>query len=285
MSEPRHLSRHVALGDGVRLHVTTSGTGPPLVLLHGFTGSTRSWEPLAPFLDGFTTIAIDLPGHGGSESPSDPTRYALRRFADDLVKVLDAVRVQRAALLGYSLGGRAALHAALAYPDRVSALVLESTSPGIDDSAERAARIQSDTALAGTIERGGIRAFVDQWERLPLWSSQASLPDAVRARLRSQRLANQPRGLSNSLRGAGAGAAPSVLGQVGALRVPTLLVTGALDPKYTTIARTLEAAIDGARVAVIADAGHAVHLEQPAAMASEVTRFLTGVAATNGAWR
>ena len=285
MIEPRHVSRHVALSDGVRLHVTTSGSGAPLVLLHGFTGSTRSWDPLTPFLDGFTTIAIDLLGHGGSESPADPARYALPRFANDLVKVLDALRVRRAALLGYSLGGRAALHAALAHPDRVSALVLESASPGIDDAGERAARVQSDAALAATIERGGMRAFVDQWERLPMWSSQASLPDAVRARLRSQRLANQPRGLSNSLRGAGAGAAPSVLSQVGALRIPTLLVAGELDAKYVAIARDLEATIDGAKLALVADAGHAVHLEQPAVMAEHVTSFLKGVAETTGGWR
>ncbi|HEV2641572.1 MAG TPA: alpha/beta fold hydrolase, partial [Candidatus Elarobacter sp.] len=197
----------VDVGDGLHLHVTRSGFGPPLVVLHGFTGSSETWMPLRTALDDrHTIIAVDMPGHGHSSAPDDPARYALSRFSNDLARTLDMLGLERVALLGYSMGGRAALGFALAHPSRIAALVLESTLPGIADSAERAARVAADHDLADSIVRDGIAAFVDRWERLPLWASQATLPEDTRTRLRAQRLANRPDGLANSLRGAGAGA-------------------------------------------------------------------------------
>lgn len=278
-------SRSIALDDGLHLHVACTGAGPPLVLLHGFTGSTETWEPLVGTLEGIATIAVDLPGHGRSGAPRDPARYALDRFADDLAAVLDALQVDRTAVLGYSLGARAALHFATAHPRRVAALVLESASPGIRDPEERAARMASDAALADMIERDGVPAFVDQWQRLPLWASQASLPEATRARLHAQRLANRPDGLANSLRGAGTGTHPSVIERLARHDGPTLLIVGALDTKYVAQGDMLEAAIPGARVAVVPGAGHAVHLEHPATFADLVTDFLDGIPSANGAWR
>lgn len=269
---------HVDVGDGVRLHATRLGEGPPLVLLHGFTGSTESWAPVRAALAGrFTTIAVDLPGHGRSTSPADPARYALARFAGDLARVLDALGIERTVLLGYSLGGRAALRFALERPERLVALVLESASPGIAKPAERAARLVADGVLADEIERDGITAFVDRWERLPLWTSQAALSPEERSRLRAQRLANDRRGLANSLRGAGAGIDLPVLGALGTLTVPTLLVTGALDARYVEHARQMQQAIPGAQHVSVADAGHAVHLERPAEYAAVVLRFLDAV--------
>ena len=278
-------SREISLGDGLHLHVARGGDGPPILLLHGFTGSTRSWESLTAALDRYSTIAVDLPGHGRSSAPPEPARYALRRFADDLAATLDALQVDRAAVLGYSLGGRAALLFALAHPARVAALVLESVSPGVGDADERAARLASDAVLADTIERDGIPAFVDEWERLPLWASQTSLSQTTRSRLREQRLANDARGLANSLRGAGAGVDASMLERIADIGVPTLLIAGVLDTKYAALARTLEARIPDARLALVPDAGHAVHLERSAVFADLVTRFLDEVRSARGAWR
>lgn len=269
---------HVDVGDGVCLHATREGKGPPLLLLHGFTGSTESWAPLREaIVERFTTIAVDLPGHGRSTSPADPARYALPRLVEDLSSVLDALGLERTSLLGYSLGGRAALRFALARPERVAALVIESASPGIAKPAERAARVVADAARADRIEREGITAFVDDWERLPLWTSQAALPLEARSRLRAQRLGNDRRGLANSLRGAGAGLDVPVLGPLGALQVPTLLVAGALDGQYAELARHMARAIPGARLAIVPDAGHAVHLERPDEFAALVLRFLDAV--------
>ena len=278
--------------DGVRYHVArTDAQGPPVLLLHGFTGSTRTWAPVAGVLSfEHTTIAVDLPGHGESDAPDDVARYALDRFADDLAQVLTELGIDRVAVLGYSLGGRAALRLALRHPLRVAALVLESTSAGITKDAERAARVASDAELADAIERDGIAAFVDRWERLPLWASQASLPAEVREQLRAQRLTNDPKGLANSLRGAGAGADLPVLDRLRSIHVPAFLITGQLDQKYVSLATRMAVELR-ARVpswtpkhVAIDAAGHAVHLEQPAAFSANVLGFLDAVVRDVGPW-
>jgi 2-succinyl-6-hydroxy-2,4-cyclohexadiene-1-carboxylate synthase len=273
-------------GDGLRLHVALSGEGPPLVVLHGFTGSTETWTPLRAALEAaYTTIAVDLPGHGRSSAPDTPARYELGRFADDLAGVLDTLATGRVALLGYSMGGRAALRFALRHPERVAALVLESTSPGIADPARRADRLASDLAMADSIEREGIAVFVERWERLPLWKSQRALPDAMRALLRAQRQSNRPAGLANSLRGAGAGADEPVLDRLSTVHAPALLIVGALDAPYVTLGREMERALPAARMTVVRDVGHAVHLEQPHAFAAAVTAFLRDIPSAAGRWR
>jgi 2-succinyl-6-hydroxy-2,4-cyclohexadiene-1-carboxylate synthase len=270
--------RDVDVGDGLRLHVTIAGKGPPLVLLHGFTGSAEAWAPVwAPLGARCTTIAVDLPGHGRSSAPDDPRRYAQPHFADDLERVLQALGLQRVAVLGYSMGGRAALHFALRHPASVAALLLESTSPGIADDGERHERAAADIALAAAIERDGIAAFVERWEALPLWASQRALSDSERARLRAQRRENHPRGLANSLRGAGAAAESSLASHLSALGMPALLVAGALDTKYVAIGQELERLLPNARLAIIPDAGHAVHLERPVELAAVVMEFLRSI--------
>ena len=151
--------------DGLTIHVDAAGEGPPLVLLHGFTGSSDTWRDLIGRLAGeYRTIAPDLVGHARSDAPEAVERYAIRRAAADLVALLRALGHERAAWLGYSLGGRVALQVAADHPQAVAALVLEGASPGIADAAEREARRASDEALAQRIERDGVEAFVDEWE-------------------------------------------------------------------------------------------------------------------------
>lgn len=277
-------SHDIDAGDGLTLHVERDGGGSPLLLLHGFTGSGATWDTLRAALRGhFEIITVDLPGHGRSSVPRDVARYALARTADDLARVLDALGIGRASVLGYSMGGRTALQLALAHPERVRALVLESASPGLVDPAERAERVASDDALAASIERDGIEAFVDRWERLPLWASQSALPADVRARLRAERSSQRADGLARSLRGAGAGSAPPVIDRLRALTVPTLLIAGALDARYIALGRAMRERLPDARFAVVPDAGHAVHLERPEALAALVQGFLSSLPEANRA--
>lgn len=278
MPEPDVLS--VDAGDGLRLHVEREGHGPPppLLALHGFTGTGDTWQFLRSALrEQCTVITVDAPGHGRSSAPSAPWRYALARYADDLSLVLDAAGAPLAAVLGYSFGGRAALKFALSHPARVAALILESTSPGITDPAERTARQRSDAELVALLEHQGIAAFVDRWERLPLWVNQERLDQATRARLRSQRLSQSARGLALSLRGAGAGEDPPVLDSLRDLQAPTLLIAGALDVKYVGFALRMAERMPSARVEIVPDAGHAVHLERPADYARIVAEFLASL--------
>lgn len=269
------------LSNGVQLNVEVC-TGPPgalpLVLLHGFTGSAATWtEQMRALRDMCTTIALDALGHGQSDAPSDPARYTMSHVVTDTLAVLDRFAIERCALLGYSMGGRMALHVAAAAPERVAALILESASPGLRTADERAARVAADAALAARIERDGIAAFVDEWERLPLWATQTRVPDFVRHALHVQRLQNDPRGLANSLRGAGAGAQPSLWERLCAIRTPTLLIAGALDAKFAAIASEMCAALPVAQLEIVPDAGHAVHLEQPAAFEGCIRSFLVSV--------
>jgi 2-succinyl-6-hydroxy-2,4-cyclohexadiene-1-carboxylate synthase len=265
---------HIRVND-ITLNVERSGAGRPLLLLHGFTGSATTWSAhLAQLALGFHTIAPDLIGHGRSDAPPDPSRYQMERCVADLLALLDALGVERADVLGYSMGGRVALHLAAAAPARVRALVLESSSPGIADPAERAARIAADEALADAIERDGLAAFVERWERLPLFASQAVLPEVVLERQRAQRLRNDPHGLANSLRGMGAGRQEPLWDRLAALAAPTLLIAGELDAKYCAITSQMAAALPNARTAIVPNAGHAVHLEQANAFVRNVLVFL-----------
>jgi len=260
--------------NGLEFNIEAAGEGFPLLLLHGFTGSAETWQPSAAAWGGFRTMAADLIGHGATEAPADEARYTIERCAADLVALLDALEVDRVALLGYSMGGRAALQLALTAPRRIAALVLESASPGIEDAGERGARAASDRALADDIERDGVEAFVDRWERLPMWATQEQLPEAVRLHLREQRLRNSTTGLANSLRGMGAGAQQPLIARLGELRMPVLLLAGQEDRKYGHLACEMQHRIAGARVQIVEGAGHAVHLEQPAAFAPLVKEFL-----------
>jgi 2-succinyl-6-hydroxy-2,4-cyclohexadiene-1-carboxylate synthase len=261
--------------NGVRFNVARAGAGPALVLLHGFTGGATTWEPHVPvFARDFDTVAIDLLGHGASAVPAEPARYRVEHAVADLTGLLDRLGIARAAWLGYSMGGRVALRVAIARPAKVAALVLEGAAPGIADPAERAARIRSDEALAIFVEREGMAAFVDRWERLPLFATQARLPVAARASLRRQRLANDPVGLANSLRGLGQGAQEPLHDKLGNVEVPTLLVVGEEDAKFRCLAAEMSSAMPMARVAIVARAGHAPHLEQPDAFQRVVLDFL-----------
>ncbi|MFM9107738.1 MAG: 2-succinyl-6-hydroxy-2,4-cyclohexadiene-1-carboxylate synthase [Chloroflexota bacterium] len=261
--------------DGARYRVARAGSGPPVLLLHGFTGAAEAWEPwLGALANAHEVIAPDLLGHGGTDAPEVPARYAAERQVADLAAALDDLGIGRAAVVGYSMGARLALAFAAAHPGRVERLVLESGSPGIAGEAERAGRRAADEALARRIERDGMAAFVEEWERLPLFAAQARLPEEVRRRQREQRLANRPQGLAASLRGFGQGVQPALHAALPGLAMPVLLVAGAEDDKYARLAREMAEAIPGAELEIIDGAGHVPHLEQPERFRRRAEGFL-----------
>ena len=225
-----------------------------------------TWVSLAAaLLDQRRVIAPDLLGHGRSDAPADPARYALERQADDLAALLAALDAVPADVVGYSMGARLALVLALRHPSVVRGLVLESPSAGIHDATERARRRAADEALAGQLERDGLASFVETWEAQPLFASQSALPDDLRARLRTERLAHDPRGLAASLRGAGQGVMVPLHDRLAVVDCPALVIAGALDPVGLKRAGEVAAGLPAARLEVVADAGHAPHLEQPEA--------------------
>ena len=255
--------------NGIRIGIEQRGEarkrGPTLVMLHGFTGSAAGWgkhlDTLAAY--GLRMIALDLPGQGQSDAPGDARRYAIEYCRQDILAALQKLGVSQdeAVLLGYSMGGRIALYTA--FSGFFRALILESASPGLGDPAEREQRRISDEALAASIERDGVQAFIDRWEKLPLFASQSRLPPEAREALRRQRLSNRPGGLAQSLRGVGTGVQPSLYARLPALHIPVLLIAGELDTKFTAIARSMAQALPQFQLRIVPGAGHSVHLERP----------------------
>lgn len=257
------------------MNVEVAGDGPPLVLLHGFTGSAGSWGPFGEALAArFTTVAVDIAGHGATDCPDAVLHYRMPQAVADIVRAVELAGFRRAHWLGYSMGGRTALHVAAAQPGAVSRLVLIGASPGIASREERAARAEADGALARRIEEDGVEAFVDYWESIPLFATQRGLPIDIRARIRAGRLACDPHGLANSLRGMGAGAQEPLHGKLSTMAMPALILAGSIDVKYVDIGREMAAAMPQARFEAIAGAGHAAHIEAPQACMGPVVSFL-----------
>jgi 2-succinyl-6-hydroxy-2,4-cyclohexadiene-1-carboxylate synthase len=251
------------------LHAYTRGQGRPLVLVHGFTQSGQAWGELGDALaSGYTTIALDAAGHGRSAS----IQAGLPDGADLMVEAVRDGGTGPAIWLGYSMGGRFALHVALRHPEAVERLVLVSATGGIDDPAERAERRQGDEALAARAEEEGVEPFVRWWLAQPLFSTLPAGAAAI-----DSRLGGSAAGLASSLRRAGAGTQEPLWGRLGELTMPVLVVAGELDHKYVDLADRLVTTIGtNARTAVISGAGHACHLEQPARFLEVVGPFLAG---------
>jgi len=251
------------------LHAARTGTGPSLVLAHGFTQTHRIWGGMDTALaDGRTVVAVDLPGHGGSAS-----------VAADLVAgaaLLGAVG-GRADYLGYSMGARYCLHLALARPDLVRRLILVSGTAGIDDPAERAARRLADEALADRLDPPGggtpadtVVEFVHRWVANPMFGAVPARANAL-----AERCANTAVGLASSLRSAGTGTQEPLWGRLAGLAVPVLIVTGGRDAKFTGLGGRLAASFGGpATHVVLDDADHAPHLQHPDEATAVVRAFL-----------
>lgn len=237
---------------------------PAVVLLHGFTHTGASWDPVVTALgERYRAIAPDIRGHGSASELVPVTLEA----------VLDDVRAQAPAegftLAGYSMGGRIALHAALAMPGQVRRLVLIGASPGIADPTERAERRRADECLAREIEACEIDAFARRWAANPVL---AGLPDATLARVHADRLRSTPAGLARALRGLGTGALPPLWERLGELAVPVTLIVGERDGKFRGLAEAMAQRIADPGLMVVPDAGHAVHLEAPARVAEIIRR-------------
>ncbi len=230
---------------------------PDLVLLHGFTQTGRSWQAIGHALAGrYRSATPDLPGHGD---------FAERRPASFVAcdAYLRALSDAPFTLVGYSMGGRVALHAALSLGPRVRRLVLVGASPGIADPAERAARAAADAALADRIEAIGIDAFVREWGAQPLFDG---IPRGVADLIDADRRRNTATGLAAALRGLGTGVMPSLWERLGDLAAPVDLVVGERDEKFRGVAARMAERLGDARVHVVPGAGHAAHLEAPDAL-------------------
>jgi 2-succinyl-6-hydroxy-2,4-cyclohexadiene-1-carboxylate synthase len=232
-----------------------------LVLLHGFTQTRQSWRRTVAALGGrYRALAPDLPGHGQAAERRPASFSACAAY-------VRALAADRCVLVGYSMGGRIALHTALAIPGIVERLVLIGASPGLADPAEREQRRRADEALVDRIEAIGVAAFAEEWGAQPLFAGQDA---RVAAAAHADRLRNTPEGLAAALRGLGAGVMTPLWDRLPQLAMPVTLVVGERDEKFRATAERMAAALPDARLEVVDGAGHAAQLERPDAVAAAI---------------
>lgn len=281
----------------------------PVVLVHGFSQSSATWEEVAPHVaQGRVVHAFELVGHGGSDLPAGAAAYGIEAQAEALLAFLAHVSTEANAsastfcggvegsgrsetggphqefalkplVVGYSMGGRVALAAVCHDPHPFGALVLEAAGLGPTDPTERSAAAERDLCNAARLRAEGIESFMGFWEKLPLFATQQTLPDAVRERIRAERLSNDPEALARSFEHAGQHAMPSrsrVLQSLEKSGVPVLYLAGEFDAKYRSLSEEV-AALPCAEVRVISGAGHDTHLENPSEFAHCLADFLGGV--------
>jgi 2-succinyl-6-hydroxy-2,4-cyclohexadiene-1-carboxylate synthase len=253
-------------GKDVRLNYEVIGEGSPITLLHGFTQSGRSWNEVISLMpSGWKWVVPDLRGHGEtSVRPGAP--YTMDACTSDLEMLWDHLGITRTHLVGYSMGGRLALHVAATRPERILSLLTIGAHAGLDEDA-REGRRRGDEALAQRIEQDGLEAFVNYWSSLPLFEGLERRGPAFLAQVRAARMDNHVEGLAESLRGMGAGAMRPVWHELERLKVPSTFVAGQLDHGYAASARRLAGSVSHGRVVIIQRAGHTAHQERPEAFA------------------
>jgi 2-succinyl-6-hydroxy-2,4-cyclohexadiene-1-carboxylate synthase len=230
-----------------------------LVLLHGFGGTHRAWDGVVELLDRerYRPLPLDLPGHGAEAGAPRPISFAA------CVEHVLAAGPERFALCGYSLGGRVALHVALAAPERVARLVLIGVNPGIEDEGERATRRRSDRALADDLERRPYEEFIERWRTQPLFAAD---PPAVGALAREDQRRNRPDALAAVMRGLGTGTMQPLWDRLPELAMPVTVLAGERDGKFVALGRRMVELLPAGEL-LLAPGGHGLPLENPAAIA------------------
>ena len=244
--------------DGVTIHYEIHGRGtdhPPLLLTHGYSASSAMWAPNINSLDADRQVIIwDLRGHGYSDSPADPSQYSQDASVDDMAAILDECDVTRAVIGGHSLGGYLSLAFWLAHPARVAALLLIDTGPGFKQDAGRAQWNDLAETFATGFETRGL--------------------DALSAGPEVNTGPHDPQGLAHAARGILTQTDATVISSLADIDVPTLVLVGEKDRPFLTAADYVAGKIPHSTKVIIAEAGHAPNLDQPAEFDAAVTVFL-----------
>lgn len=256
----------------IKYHIEITGHGKPLICLHGFAEDYSTWNQL--YLEGYKLCKIDFIGHGSSEKPEKQSYYTIPVMLRHLHQLILEVAGDTYSLLGYSMGGRIGTAYALNYEKEIKALLLESSSFGIESGMEREKRYEKDRILAENILENGIQWFQEYWSGQGIFETQKRLPDSVKREIRRRRLQNKESALANTLLGSGQGIFPYCGKQLEKVSFPILYICGNMDQKYTQIGKAAQRQYKNFIFQPVLNAGHNVHLEQPEIYCRIVQEFL-----------
>lgn len=244
---------------GVKIYYEDHGTGPAVLLSHGYTSSVRMWNSQVKALkDRYRVITWDMRGHGESDSPPDQSEYSEAKTVEDMAAVLDACNLERAIIGGFSLGGYMSLAFNLARPKRVKALMLFDTGPGYKNPRAREAWNETSEKRALDLETKGLDA----------------LGSSDEVRVSTHRSAE---GLARATRGMLAQFDSRIIESLETISVPTLVLVGADDTPFLGASDYMSAKIPGAVRVTIPNAGHAANIHQPALFNRAMEEFLAGL--------
>jgi 2-succinyl-6-hydroxy-2,4-cyclohexadiene-1-carboxylate synthase len=247
-------------------------------MLHGFTGSLDDWREIHGSLNpNFNYIGIDLVGHGNSDSPVNVDKYSPQALSKQINDVLNNLSIEQVIILGYSMGGRAALNFAINHPNKIKGLILEGTTAGIQSEKIRNERIKIDEELADYIESHNIEEFVELWMSKEIFNTQRRFSNVKLKDIRKKKTLNSKIGLANSLRGFGTGRMGFFGNKLSHINCPVLLITGELDTKFTKINSVLKKKFPNAKHKIVENAGHNAHLEEPMKFVKVVNEFLSSL--------
>lgn len=267
--------------DGIQFNILLNKTDlnqnkTAVIFLHGFTGCADDWNFIFDKLPSkFFPIAIDLIGHGKTDSPEDQNHYTCSAIVHHLNSITESLGLKNFLIVGYSMGGRAALSFSLKYPHKVIAAVLESATAGIQDISQKKDRVEFDLLLAEKIKKEGVKSFTEFWFNMPLFARIKKLP--AFEEIKNKRTANSVTGLSNGLCGFSTGLMPSYWERLSSIHFPVLLISGEFDLKYTGINKSMRTKFPNAQHQIFSKCGHNTHLEKPELFTKFVVDFLNSL--------
>jgi pimeloyl-ACP methyl ester carboxylesterase len=275
---------HVSTDDGVRLYVEETGAGLPVLFVHEFAGDHRSWEPQVRALSRrYRCIAYNARGYPPSAVPDDAAAYSQARAVADAIAVLDALAVDRAHVVGLSMGGFATLHLGLRHPDRARSLVVAACGYGAQPERQAAFRQESE-AIADAFARDGAAAVAERYAVGPARVQFQNKDPRGWAEFAAQLAEHSSQGSALTMRGVRA-ARPSLYDltdELHDLMVPTLIVSGDEDEGCLEPSLMLKRTIPTAGLALLPKTGHTCNLEEPDLFNRLLERFFADV--ENGAW-
>jgi 2-succinyl-6-hydroxy-2,4-cyclohexadiene-1-carboxylate synthase len=246
-----------------------------VLFLHGFTGSAEDWNSIfEKFPDKYNLFAMDLIGHGKSDSPSDPSFYNVDSLVNQIKFVKDHITKDKIFVLGYSMGGRAALSFAITFPDDISGLILESSTAGIKNDVERQKRYESDLKLVEFLETHTVDEFIEFWSDQELFNTQRRFSNEKLKMLKRKKSSGSKIGYANSLKGFGTGSMPPLHDKLKKIKTKVVLISGDLDTKFTGINARMAKRFFKAKHKIVKNSGHNTHLEEPKRFIEIVTNYL-----------